>query len=224
MAKVLVVEDDLDLLAKVKEWLGFEQHSVEAVTDGQEASERLRLYQYDLVILDWELPGLTGVDVLRLYRDTGGTTPVLMLTGKGAVDDKMVGLDAGADDYLTKPFHLKELSARMRALLRRPPSFTGNILHARNITLDPCARKVTKSGQDIQLLPREFALLEFFMRHPNEIFSPEALLNRVWSSESDSTVGTVYTYIKTLRKKIAEPDGNSVIATVHGVGYKLVPS
>ncbi|MBX9722500.1 MAG: response regulator, partial [Candidatus Obscuribacterales bacterium] len=117
MAKLLLVEDDTDLSGRVNEWLCFEQHAVECVFDGMEATERLKFYQYELVILDWDLPKKTGIDVCKEFRARGGLTPILMLTGKGNINDKEIGLDAGADDYLTKPFHLKELSARIRALL-----------------------------------------------------------------------------------------------------------
>lgn len=218
MAKLLFVEDDTDLSGRVNEWLCFEHHSVECVYDGVEATERLKFYQYELVILDWDLPKKTGIEVCKEYRSRGGLTPILMLTGKGTINDKEQGLDAGADDYLTKPFHLKELSARIRALLRRPASFTGTTLKVGTLELNPSSHQLTIEGREVSLLPKEYAILEFLMRHPNEIFSPDALLNRVWNSESDASTDTVYTYIKTLRKKL-QP--NAPIKTVHGVGYKL---
>ncbi len=223
MAKILVVEDDPDLQGRVKEWLSFEQHEVEAVADGKEAAQRLKFYKYELVILDWDLPHITGIDVCQQFRSAGGTTPIIMLTGKDTITDKLQGLDSGADDYITKPFHLKELSARIRALLRRPANISGpgNTLEAKGLVLDTAAHELTKEGQPIQLLPKEFALLEFFMRHPGEVFSPDALLDRVWNSESDSSIDTVYTYIKTLRKKISPEAPSSIIKTVHGIGYKL---
>jgi DNA-binding response OmpR family regulator len=221
MAKILLVEDDLDLAGRINEFLTFENHTVEAVSDGDEAADRLKIYQYELVILDWGLPGLTGLEVCQRFRAAGGVTPVLMLTGKNEIDEKTAGLDAGADDYLTKPFHLRELSARIRALLRRPEKFKATVLEVGKLKLDPSLRKVYRDGKELVLLPREYALLEFLMRHPEEIFSPETLLNRVWSSESESSVNTVYTYIKTLRRKISDQDGNSAIKNIHGVGYKL---
>ena len=221
MAKLLLVEDDQDLSGRVTEWLNFEQHAVEAVFDGLEASERLKFYQYELVILDWDLPKKPGIDVCKEYRAGGGLTPILMLTGKGTVNDKELGLDAGADDYLTKPFHLKELSARIRALLRRPATFTGTTLKIGTLEIDPSSHQLTVDGKEVNLLPKEYAILEFLMRHPNEVFSPDALLNRVWNSESDASTDTVYTYIKTLRKKVSPEAPSSIIKTVHGVGYKL---
>ncbi|HEY9786986.1 MAG TPA: response regulator transcription factor [Candidatus Obscuribacterales bacterium] len=221
MAKILLVEDDVDVSEQVEKWLTHEQHAVEVVRDGQEASDRLKFYKYDVVVLDWALPKLSGVEVLKDFRARGGSTPVLMLTGKGAVDEKEEGLDSGADDYLTKPFHFKELSARIRALLRRPQATKTNQLKIRDIELDRASRRVTRNGIDIQLLPKEFALLEFLMRHTNEVFSPEALLDRVWHSESDSSVDTIYTTMRTLRKKISPDDASSIIRTIHGAGYMI---
>lgn len=221
MAKLLLVEDDHDLCESLITWLTSQNHEVEAVHDGEEGSVRLRFYKYDVAILDWNLPKRTGIEVCKEYRSHGGTTAIIMLTGNDALAEKEAGLDAGADDYLTKPFHVEELSARVRALLRRPRTFTGNVLQAKDISLDPSAHRVMNEHGEIQLLPKEFALLEFFMRHPDETFSPEALLDRVWSSESDSSVDTVYTTIKTLRKKISPGSGSDLIKTVHGVGYRL---
>jgi DNA-binding response OmpR family regulator len=221
MSKVLVVEDDANLAQQIEAWLKHEQHIVEIVDNGQEAADRLKFYHYDCVVLDWGLPKLTGIEVLRQFRGGGGTTPVLMLTGKGEVPDKTMGLDSGADDYLTKPFFLEEFGARIRALLCRQPAFTGNTVKIKNLELDRRAHRVTKDGVELKLLPKEFALLELFMTNPNTVFGPDLLLERVWSSESDSTVDTVYTFIKTLRKKITPEAPTSLIQTVTGVGYKL---
>ena len=221
MAKILIVEDELDLALPIRDSLSREHHVVEIVDNGADAVEYLRLYKYDLVILDWLLPGLSGIEVCSRYRSTGGTTPILILTARGTVDDKEVGLDSGADDYLVKPFHLKELAARVRALLRRPSAVSGKVLEAREITLDPSARTVAKDGKEIHLLPKEFSLLEFFLRHPNQVFSAEALLDRIWESDSEAMPDTIRTHIKTLRRKVDNEGEPSLIATVHGVGYKL---
>ena len=220
MAKILLVEDDLDLAQMVVEWLTFEHHSVELVADGQEGMDRLRLCQYDAVILDWGLPQMSGTEILRAYRAEGGNTPIIMLTGKGSVSEKETGLDSGADDYLTKPFNMKELSARMRALLRRSSGLATNVLRVGDLVVDPSKYKVS-NGVDIQLLPREFALLEFFMRHPDEVFSGDALLQRVWHSESEATSEAIRTCIKRLRQKIDKDDNDSIIQTIPRVGYKL---
>jgi DNA-binding response OmpR family regulator len=219
MAKVLLVEDDKDLANMVRTFLLFEHHAVESLFDGKGAVEHLKAYPYDIIILDWELPERSGIEILKEYRQRGGTTPILMLTGKGALEDKETGLDAGADDYLPKPFEMRELGARVRALLRRPAGAVSNLLAAGDIKLDTVKYRVWKTDQPISLVPKEFKLLEFFMRHPNQVFTPEALLNRVWPSESESTEEALRTAVKRLRKKI-DPAGE-VLRTVHGVGYIL---
>jgi DNA-binding response OmpR family regulator len=219
--KILLVEDEPDFSIIIGEWLRNEHHVVEVVETGEEAVDRLKFYKYDIVILDWMLPGLSGLEVCKNYRAGGGTTPILLLTAKKHVDEKEQGLDAGADDYLTKPFEMKELSARIRALLRRPSAFSGSVLQVGSLSLEPTTFKVTRSGEEIPLLPKEFALLEFMMRHPNQVFSAEALLDRVWSSDSEASPETIRTYIKRLRKKIDLEGQQSILSTVHGVGYKL---
>jgi DNA-binding response OmpR family regulator len=221
VAKILLVEDDLGLTRIVRDWLTAEKHHVESVSDGKEGLDHLRFYEFDLVILDVQLPGMSGIEILKAYRAAGAETPVLMLTGKDTISDLELGLGSGADDYLTKPFQMRELSARIRALMRRRGKFLGDILKACNIELHPATFEVTKSGAAVSLLPKEFALLEFFMRHPNEIFSAEALLNRVWPTDSESTVDALTTCIKRLRKKLDEDDQPSIIKTIHGRGYKL---
>lgn len=221
MAKILVAEDDSKLCIVIGDWLAMEHHNVETVSDGGDACHRLKTCEYDLIILDWDLPTLSGLAVLKEYRDRGGRTPVLMLTGKDTVADKETGLDAGADDYLTKPFNGRELLARLRALLRRPTAMLANVLEFAGLKLDRANYLVTRDGEELNLLPKEFDLLEFFMRNPNRVHAPEALLNKVWADESDATVSAVTTCIKRLRRKI-DPDGKPpLLATVHGVGYKL---
>jgi len=219
MAKILLVEDDQALASNVKSALLFEHHQVELVEDGNEAADMMRLYQFDLVVLDWELPGKTGPEICKEYRSQGGQAPILMLTGRGSASDKEAGLDAGGDDYLTKPFNMKEFLARIRALLRRPPQIVDNVLTAGNISLDPKKRRVHKDGQPVVLVPKEYALLEFLMRHPNQVFTPEALLNHVWPSDSEATVLALRSTLKRLRSKI-DPDG-TMLQTQHGVGYIL---
>lgn len=212
----------MGLSRMVRDWLTFEHHLVETADNGRDGLDKLAFYQYDLVILDWELPEMTGIEICREFRSRGGTTPVLMLTGKGTINDKESGYEAGADDYLTKPFHMKELSLRLRALLRRGgATLQADQLKFRDLMLEPASHRVTREGKDLGLLPKEFALLEFFMRHPNQVFSAEALLSRVWASETDTTVDAVSTCIKRLRKKVDVDGQTSVIKTVHGVGYKL---
>lgn len=221
MAKVLVVEDDADTGATIKDLLVLESHTVEVVADGSEASNRLQQYDYDLVVLDWELPDKTGVEVLKEYRDNRGKTPMLMLTGRSDFTDKETGLDTGADDYLTKPFHPREFGARVRALLRRPKVVESESLELAGISLDTRTRMVKLSGKELDLRPKEYALLEFLMRHPNETFSPETLLKRIWSSESEATESTVYSFMSLLRKKLNEEGSPEVIKTVYGRGYRF---
>ena len=221
MPKILIVEDDLQVAGSVKDWLLFEKYLVELVTTGSEALEMIKAYEYDLVILDINLPKLSGLEVCRRYRDGGGSCPILMLTGQDAVDDRANGLDAGADDYLTKPFHLKELSARVRALLRRPGALTYNELKVGNLVLDSARHSLSVDGVQIHLPRMEFALLEFLMRHQDQIFNATTLLERVWTADSDKSPETIRTTIKKLRNKIDTDGVPSLIQNVHGVGYKL---
>jgi len=221
MAKILLVEDDPNLAKLVKDWLALDTHHVETVHDGQEAQNRLKADQYDLLILDVNLPNLSGLEILKSFRAAGGITPILMLTGRDSVADKEEGLNEGADDYLTKPFHGKELVARIKALLRRPPALVTKVLMFDSLTLDREHYQVTNHGKEVALVPTEFDLLEFFMRNPNRVFAPEAILNRVWSSTSDATVDALTSCVKRLRKKIDSPGQQSFIRTIHGVGYKL---
>ncbi len=221
MAKILIVEDELDLAYPVRDWLSKDQHIVELSENGLDALDKLRVYKFDLIVLDWMIPGLNGMEVCQRFRQAGGTTPILMLTAKSQIEDKEMGLDAGADDYLTKPFHLKELSARVRALLRRNIQSSDSVLKSGELKLDTLARKVTLAGKEIHLVPREYSLLEFFMRHPNQVFSAEALLERIWASDTMACSDTIRTYIKLLRKKLGGDGSDTVIRTIHGVGYKF---
>jgi DNA-binding response OmpR family regulator len=221
MAKILIVEDDKALCNTVQKWLVHEHHLVEVAETGEQALENLKFYKYDLVVLDINLPKISGLDVCRQFRDKGGTTAILMLTGRDSVDDKEKGLDSGADDYLTKPFHLKELSARVRALLRRPSAIAGDVLKSGTLSLETSTFKVLRDGLEIQVSQQEFALLEFLMRNANQVFSPEALLDRVWKSSSDVSPAAIRTHVKMLRKKIDKDGEPSFIKNIHGVGYRF---
>jgi DNA-binding response OmpR family regulator len=221
MAKILIVEDDPVNATLVRDFLKHEQYTVDEAHDVSEAHGFLKSHQYDIIILDWLLPDGTGIEVLKQYRDNGGLAPVIMLTGKGQVSDKEDGLDAGADDYLTKPFEVRELSARIRALLRRNPLAQGNVLRCGNITLDTRKACLTRDSLEIKLLPTEYALLEFLMRNQERVFSPGALLLHVWKSDSEATENGVRTFIARLRQKIDTKGAPSLIKTMHGLGYKL---
>lgn len=221
MAKILVVEDETDLAELVKNWLVKDHHLVESVSNGLDALIRMETNKYDVVLLDMMLPSLDGLEILKRYRKAGGSAGVIMLTARAHVDDKELGLDAGADDYLTKPFQLKELAARVRAVLRRNHVPTQDVLKFRDLVIDPQEFKVLKGENDVHLLPKEFRLLEFFVRHPHQVFSAEDLLSSVWESDTEALLDTVRGHITRLRKKLDSPGESSIIATVYGVGYKL---
>ncbi len=221
MAKILIVEDDTSLCEVVASWLKFQHHTVEVTHSGAQADLLLRTYQYEIVILDWALPDVQGIEVLQAFRSRGGRTPVLMLTGKGRIEDKEQGLDVGADDYLTKPFDVKEVGARIRALLRRPDNYIDNVIKAGSISLNLTTYEVTRDGTPVKLFPRELALLEFFMRNPGHVFTGEALIERVWKSEAAVSLETLRTSIRRLRKQIDRDGEPSIIENLHGIGYKL---
>lgn len=221
MSKILMVEDERSLATNVKEWLEFEHYLVEHADNGTDALDLLKTYSYDLVILDVNLPRMSGLEVCKLYRSSGGQTPILMLTGNSGLSDKEAGFESGVDDYLTKPFEMKELSWRIRALLRRPRTAPVDVLTVGALSLDPVGHHLTRRGKKIHLPRMEFMLLEFFMRAPGQIFSPTQLLDSVWKSESERTAESIRTSIKKLRQKIDEPGQPSMISNVHGVGYKL---
>lgn len=222
MPKILLLEDDLDLAKSICDWLksnnGF---IVDHVIDGLEAADMLAAYQYDVLVLDWNVPRLTGVQLLRQHRAEGGTTPALLLTANSEIKDKEIGYTAGVDDYLTKPFNLQELSFRLDALLRRPRERIEKQVKVGDITLDRDSFAVCRAGESIQLARKEFELLEFFMRNPGRVFSADALLQRVWVSNPDVSAPSISTTIKRIRKKMDKPGEPSVIETVFGVGFRL---
>ncbi|HEY9775825.1 MAG TPA: response regulator transcription factor [Planktothrix sp.] len=224
MAKVLLVEDDQNLSVVLQMHLEHDRHMVDHVARGGDALAQLKSHTYDLVILDWMLPDITGVEVCSQFRRSGGKVPVLILTARGAVEDRAAGLDAGADDYLVKPFHPTELSARVRALLRRPSAITGKVLKVQELEMDTSECSLKRAGREIQLTSKEFALLELLMRYPNQWFTLESILDRLWHSDSYASIDTVRTHMKTLRKKIGDSDEGSLIQTKRGQGYRLVDS
>ncbi len=221
MAKILLVEDEPDLSGAIREWLSDEHYVVELAETGRQALDKLGSTVYDLILLDWMLPELSGLEVCRSYRSEGGAAPVLMLTAKRSLASKEIGLDSGADDYITKPFHLRELSARIRALLRRPCVAPVVVLTADDIELDRIARTVMKGKTQIHLLPKEFALLEILMRNQGKTMSTDFLLDQIWGTNTDVVADTLRSNIKTLRKKIDSPGKPSLIKTVHGIGYRI---
>ncbi len=222
MAKVLLIEDDEAAAEFVTSWLRDENHIVEHMVDGRDGLEFALQSDYDLILLDWDLPSISGDSLLRELRAKGKKTPVIMLTGKSHIRDKTQALDGGADDYLTKPFDLQELSARIRVQLRKAADQVGNIIELRNIKLDAQNFKATMNGVDLDLLPKEFALLEFFMRNPDKVYNADAIMRRVWKSDSESSTGAFRTGLMRLRKKLELPEGETeLIETVHGLGYRF---
>jgi len=222
MARILLVEDDESFGQGLEEWLKFEHNDVTWRKNGRTGLEALQSDEFDLVIMDIEMPEMNGIEVCRKYRDDGGTTPIIMLTGRDTVLDKVTGLDCGADDYLTKPFHPRELSARLKALARRPQKLVPNTLVAGNINLNTQTSQVFREGQEVKLQRMEFAVLEFMMRNSGKVFSPNELLNAVWTAESERSPETIRTCIKKIRDKIDTAGQVSIIQNVHGVGYKVV--
>lgn len=224
MSKLLVVEDDADIRDILKSWLEKESFSVDCLPDGSEFLERINSYSYDLIVLDWNLPGKTGVELCSAYRAQKGMLPVIMLTGRDQVEEKTFGLDSGADDYLTKPFHPRELTSRIRALLRRPGLVAPPTVNVGGLRLDAARKVLQFNDNEVELLPKEFAIFEFLARFPDSYFSAEAIVERVWSSESESSPDTVRVHITRLRKKLAGLGCGDRIVTMHGFGYKLTSS
>jgi DNA-binding response OmpR family regulator len=224
MPKILVVEDEKELSDVIVEWLTDELHVVDTAEDGNVALEKMLSQHYDVVVLDLMLPYLTGFEICRRYRTQGGTTPIIIRTAKKSLSSKEVGLDSGADDYLTKPFKLRELSARIRALLRRPRTVLPALLTVGDVQLDTSQRKVLKSGSEVRLLAKEFALLELLMRNAGQVLSVDYIIDSAWNNDRDVSPDTIRSYIRSLRKKIDNESESSIIQNIHGVGYKIESS
>jgi DNA-binding response OmpR family regulator len=219
--RLLVVEDERGIAGALRQGLSEAGYTVDLVGDGMEARDYALATTYDIILLDILLPKLDGLAVLRDLRARGMTTPVLLLTARDAIDDRVAGLDAGADDYLVKPFSFSELLARIRALLRRPVLRTANKLVAGDISMDLAARSVTRGGQPVTLTPREFAVLEYLLRYPGQALSRTQIAERVWSWEFHGETNIVDVYIGYLRRKLDEAGETSVIETLRGYGYRL---
>lgn len=218
--RLLVVEDEPKINASLRRGLEAEGYVVDSALDGDQAEVLAEATEYDLIVLDWMIPGAhDGPGLIKLWRGTGDQTPILMLTAKTTIGDRVSGLDAGADDYLPKPFSFDELLARVRALLRRPKAHTGNALTAGPLELDIVAKMVKLNGQQIHVTAKEFQLLEYLIRHTGEVVSKERLLTHVWSDEDRVQENTVETFIGHLRRKMKPHD--DLIVTVRGYGYKL---
>lgn len=220
MAKVLLVEDDPELKESLLSWLKLENHVVELAESGEDALQLLDNFAYDVIVLDWGLPRMSGVEVLRKYRSSGGLTPVIFLTGRDDLSSKEIGLDTGADDYLTKPFDIRELTARIRSLLRRPVGLMPSKITVGNLVIEPETKKVWIGESLVRLTNKEYSVLEYLIRHPNQIYGARALMQAVWPSDSDSSEDTVRACVKNLRRKITI-ENECVVKTVPGSGYTV---
>jgi DNA-binding response OmpR family regulator len=196
---------------------------VDVARDGDDALEQIGVNDYDLVILDVLLPGINGLDLCRQVRATGASVPVLMLTARGGLDQRVEGLDAGADDYLPKPYHFPELLARVRALLRRGPNLEAPVLSVDNLTLDPRARRVERAHQPIQLTSKEYALLEYLVRRQGDVVGRAEIAEHVWDDSYDPMSNLIEVYIQRLRRKIDDGHATKLIQTRRGAGYTLTP-
>jgi DNA-binding response OmpR family regulator len=220
---ILVVEDEKRVLSFVERGLTEEGYTVRAVGDGEAAEAALAAGGVEVVLLDWTLPGISGLDLLRRWRDRGDIIPIVMVTARDAVDDRVAALNAGADDYVVKPFAFDELVARLRAVLRRAGGRASPILTCGDLILDPVQHKVTRAGQPIRLTAREFALLQFLLERVGEPVSRTRIVEAVWEHDYDTFSNVVEVYIRYLRKKVDEPFSYPLIHTVRGVGYELRP-
>lgn len=221
--RVLVVEDEARIAGFIKKGLEEESYAVDVVGDGPAALDWVAGTSYDLILLDVMLPGLNGFEVCRLLRNRGVTTPVLMLTARDEVDDRVAGLDAGADDYLPKPFAFKELLARMRALTRRvaPAAAPETVLTLADLKLDTVTHMAQRSGREIELTAKEYALLEYFMRHPRRPLSRTMIRESIWGYDYYGASNVVDVYVRHLRQKLEAKGDSPLIHTVRGVGYRL---
>ena len=218
--RILVVDDDPEIVSFVRRGLAYEGYKVDTAADGSEALAKAREKEPDLVILDIMMPGIDGIEVSKRLRQ-GGDVPILMLTAKGTVADKVVGLESGADDYLVKPFAFDELLARVRALLRRHQPREEETLRFSDLSLNTATREVRRGNDPIELTAQEFDLLELFMRHPRQVLKRDLIYERVWGYDFEGESNVIEVYIRYLRSKLEVRDKPRLIHTVRGVGYVL---
>jgi len=219
--RILVVEDDVALASFVRKGLEAEHHAVDTAQNGEQGRSMAIGIDYDLVVLDLNLPGVDGLSVLRSLRQRKANLPVMVLTGRRGVEDRVQCLDSGADDYLMKPFSFLELSARARALMRRSRMPSESVLTVRDLNMDRVQRKVERGGRPIELTTKEFALLEYMMRNAGRRLTRAMIIEHVWNLTFDSTTNVVDVYINYLRRKVDDGFPTSLIHTVRGVGYQL---
>lgn len=219
--RILLVEDNVRLSDSLKRNLMDDKYAVDTAYDGQEGEELAELTPYDVIILDVMLPKKNGVEVCRSLRNQRITTPILMLTARDALEDRVLGLDSGADDYLVKPFEMDELRARLRALLRRESEDKSGLITVADLVLDPATHFVQRGGKPIELTAREYAMLEYLMRNPNRLITRQMAENHLWSYSAQVLSNAVDVYIRRLRSKIDDPFEVKLIETVRGAGYRL---
>jgi two-component system OmpR family response regulator len=219
--RVLVVEDEVKLASLIRRGLREEGLLADVAVTGEDALWMAQASPYDVIVLDVMLPGLDGFETCRRLRDDGVRSPILMLTARDAIEDRIAGLDTGADDYLAKPFDFGELVARLRALARRGPVERGLVLRVGDLELDPASRTVRRGDAEIGLSTKEFQLLEVFMRHPGEVLSRYQLLEGAWDSEYEHRSNVIDVYVRYLREKVDRPFGVDTLETVRGAGYRL---
>ena len=219
--RVLLAEDEEDLNFIITQKLRSEGYSVDSCYDGEEALDALAVVDFDAIILDIMMPKMDGLEVLRSFRQTGKTTPVLFLTAKDAVPDRVKGLDSGANDYLVKPFSFDELMARLRAIIRNSFGMTDNTITVADLTMDCAAHTVTRAGQEIFLSAKEYALLEYLLQNKGIVLSREKIEDHIWDFDYEGGTNVVDVYIRYLRKKLDDDYGNKLIHTVRGRGYVI---
>ncbi|GCE09167.1 two-component system response regulator RppA [Dictyobacter aurantiacus] len=219
--RLLIIEDDYRLSQALKKSLVEEGYAIDAVYDGEEGESYAESTPYDAIILDIMLPRKDGIAVCRALRQHHITTPILMLTARDTIEDRVQGLDSGADDYLVKPFALHELLARLRALFRRAAPHKNGVLAVGDLVLNPATHEVTRARVHVRLNAKEFALLEYFMRHPNQVLTRDMIENHIWSYDFISASNVVDVYVRRLRRKLDDPYENKLLETVYGAGYRL---
>lgn len=219
--RVLVVEDERRIADFIGKGLTEQGYAVDIACDGEDALDWADVAEFDVIILDVMLPRRDGIEVCRTLRQRGMRTPILMLTARDAVEDRVRGLDSGADDYLVKPFAFAELLARLRALTRREPAVLGSVLRVGDLVLDTTTRLASRQGQRIDLTNKEYALLEYLMRHPNQVLTRTMIAEHVWNYDFDSATNVIDVHIRYLRRKVDDPFPTKLIHTVRGAGYRI---
>ncbi|MFD1165629.1 response regulator transcription factor [Sphingobacterium daejeonense] len=222
--KILIIEDETSLLQTIEEFLKSENFLIESAQDYNAALEKAMTYDYDCILLDIMLPGGNGLDILKTLKEAHKKQPVLILSAKDSVEDKVLGLEIGADDYLAKPFHLAELLARIKSIIRRNAQDGEQLVKYKNVSLDPDSRQVTVNEKIIPLNRKEFDLFYYFILRPNKLLEKTSLVESVWGDHTDQAdnLDFIYSQIKNIRKKLKEAEADMDIQAVYGVGYKLV--